>query len=151
MKLTSSSFDENSFMKPKYTADGENLCPDFYISDVPENTRQLILLCHDPDATAGIPWVHWFVSGIPGSTKQIMSGKVPAEASEHINSFGTRGYGGPSPSSGSGPHRYVFSLLALSENTNLDTNKQMSYREILDTLNPLLLAETSYTGIYERV
>ena len=84
-------------------------------------------------------------------SNQIISGNLPGEAREHLNSFGKIGYGGPSPSPGSGPHRYVFSLFALSENPNLAIDKQIAYSEILAALKPLLLAETSYTGMYERV
>ena len=34
--------------------------------NVPEGTRQLALICDDPDAPTPQPWVHWVIYAMPG-------------------------------------------------------------------------------------
>lgn len=150
MKIMSPNFDDKSTIPVDFTADGENICPDFNISEVPDGAKSLAVVCHDPDATAGIPWVHWVVWKLPNNTDKIQKGNLPPGSVEGITSFGTRGYGGPSPSPGSGPHRYVFTSYALSKDVNLLDDKQMSYADILTILQPAVIDTAEWTGVYQR-
>lgn len=148
MKLVSPNFKDNSKMPVDYTADGVNRCPDFYFSDIPSDAKSVVLVCHDPDATAGVPWVHWLATNITPDTTQLLGGHLPPGAVSGINSFGNYGYGGPSPSPGSGSHRYVFTTYALKEEVAFEGQK--SYAEILEILDPKIITKSSWTGIYVR-
>lgn len=148
MKFWSDVFDDHQPMPSVHTADGENINPSFIIKDVPAGTKQLVLICHDPDATGGAPWTHWMVGGISPTCTAIAAGELPKGAREGQNSFGARGYGGPDPTPGTGPHRYVFSLYALAENVPIDDSTRRD--ELLDRMAGHLLAQSVWTGIYEH-
>ena len=150
MRIISTNFQNNALIPARFTADGENICPDFYIYDVPDGTASLAIVCHDPDATAGVPWVHWIAWDIPATTVKVTSGTLPIGSVLGTTSFATKSYGGPSPSPGSGPHRYVFTLYALRHNANLG-NMQLTYSEIIGKIEPLTITKAQWMGIYERI
>lgn len=110
MKLDSLAFKDNQEIPAKYGRDGGNFSPPLVISGVPDGAQSLVLIVHDPDAPSG-DWVHWTVWNIDPATREIAENDVPAGATEGITSFGSMGYGGPAPPSGT--HRYVFELYAL--------------------------------------
>lgn len=148
MKFYSPNFENMSTLPVRYTADSEDICPNFEIREIPESSASLAVVCHDPDATRGIPWVHWVVWGLPTRDQSLNYQALPDGAVSGVNSFGFRGYGGPSPGPGTGPHRYVFTLYALSEAPNLEG--KTSYAEIRSILDPLCIESSSWTGLYER-
>lgn len=149
MRLSSPNFANNHNIPADYTADGLNICPDFFIEGVPLNAHSLVILCHDPDATIGVPWIHWFAWGLPVATSKITAGKLPEGSINGLNSFGDFGYGGPSPTPGTGPHRYVFALYALKQ--EVDLNGLDSYQDITTKLREYIIGEASWTGVYERI
>lgn len=148
MKFYSLDFENMATMPKRFTADGENISPTFVIEDVPEDVTTLALLCYDPDATRGTPWVHWLVWGLNPRTKSISVDSLPNGSTEGVTSFGTKGYGGPSPSPGSGPHRYVFTLYALSKIPDLDG--LFEYEEIKNELLKHSTTFSNWVGVYER-
>ena len=58
--------------------------------------------------------VSFFRHAAQGLEEQIPSSSLPAGTKEGINDWGRKGYGGPCPPVGHGPHRYVFTLYALA-------------------------------------
>jgi len=65
------------------------------------------------------------------------------------NDFGRRGYGGPCPPRGHGPHRYFFKLYALAvESLKLAEGARRA--ELDRALKKQVLAEAQYMGRYER-
>lgn len=84
-------------------------------------TAELALLVEDPDAPGG-PFVHWVVSGIAPGTSSIAENSVPAGAVQGLNDFGRGFYIGPCPPPGDGPHRYFFTVFALSSPLGLGPN-----------------------------
>src|SRR5438093_12958719 len=48
-----------------YTADGRNMSPPLTWSNLPAGTRQLAVVCEDPDAGNPPPFVHWVIYKIP--------------------------------------------------------------------------------------
>jgi phosphatidylethanolamine-binding protein (PEBP) family uncharacterized protein len=65
------------------------------------------------------------------------------------NSFGQTGYGGPQPPPGSGDHRYVFTLYALSV-PRLDLPPGASLVAFKQALEGKVLGQSSLTGYYGR-
>lgn len=161
MKLTSSAFENNQYIPPKYTCDGANVNPPLSISDVPKGAESLVLIVDDPDAPAGT-WDHWIVWNInpiaagilensSPAARVIKKGSVPAptildSAVEGITSFGKPGYGGPCPPSGI--HHYQFKLYALDIILNLDASA--GKKEIEKAMEGHILAEDLLVGLYKR-
>lgn len=118
--------------QPAHLADGfgctgGNLSPELVWSDAPAGTQSFALQVHDPDAPTGSGFWHWTVYNIPASATGLargaggLSGSLPAPAFGGHNDFHDTGmggangnYGGPCPPVGDAPHRYVFTLYALS-------------------------------------
>ncbi|HEX8755268.1 MAG TPA: YbhB/YbcL family Raf kinase inhibitor-like protein [Steroidobacteraceae bacterium] len=97
---------------------GGNLSPAFSWSHVPAGTRSFALLVLDSDAPMGGFW-HWAVFDIPAGVRSLRAGAgdpakglLPRGALQTRNDYGSLGYGGPCPPSGS-LHHYHFVLYAL--------------------------------------
>lgn len=150
MKLESPAFENGEMIPAKYTCDGENIVPPFEISDVPENAKSLAIVCDDPDSPSGT-WVHWATWNISPSTAGIPEGEAFTGVSgesvvEGETSFGSRGYGGPCP--GSGTHRYFFKLYALDAILPLSENSKK--QDLEAAMQGHVLAEAELMGTYSR-
>jgi Raf kinase inhibitor-like YbhB/YbcL family protein len=97
---------------------GADLSPALTWSAVPEGTAQLLLVVEDPDAPTPKPFVHCVALLDPSVTSldqgALDAGK-PADGVRVLRSGMGRGYLGPAPIKGHGPHWYVFQLFALAE------------------------------------
>lgn len=145
MKLESSSFPNNQSIPQKYTCDGENINPPLSISDVPQDTKSLVLILDDPDAPSGT-WTHWTLWNINPQFKELAEKSIPEGAIEGKTSFGKPGYKGPCPPSGT--HRYVFKLYALDTILTLDQNTN---REELDKIMiNHILDRVEFIGLYKK-
>jgi Raf kinase inhibitor-like YbhB/YbcL family protein len=145
LELTSTAFDDGSEIPRKYTCDGDDASPPLAWSSVPEATRSLALIVHDPDAPSGdfTHWVAWNIDPEPGALGE----DVPPKA-QGSNDFGETRYQGPCPPSGTGPHRYVHELFALD--TELDLEEGSSRDQVENAIDGHVLAGTELIGIYER-
>ncbi len=107
----------------RYTCDGENVSPALSWDGAPVEARGLALVLEDPDAP-GATFTHWLVYGLPASSTSLPEAVPDGEELEEPrlrqgeNDFGSSGYRGPCPPSGT--HRYVFRLLALDDTVDLD-------------------------------
>lgn len=106
---------------------GGNVSPQLVWSNPPAGTMSFSLHVYDPDAPSGSGFWHWAVYDMPASTTGLAQGAgnspttLPAGSFGGNNDFfdtGTTGgngnYGGPCPPAGDTPHRYIFTLYALS-------------------------------------
>ena len=106
---------------------GQNISPRLVWTGVPAGTKSLHLQVHDPDAPTGSGFWHWAVYNMPPTTTELPQGAgnspstLPAGAHGGNTVFldpgatGVNGnYGGPCPPVGDAPHRYNFTLYALS-------------------------------------
>jgi len=145
MKITSSAFSNNEKIPVKYTCDGENVNPPLQFLDVPENTKSLVLIVDDPDASSKT-WVHWVVYNISKDVTEAEEDSIPEGSIEGMTDFGRAGYGGPCPSSGT--HRYFFKLYALDIVLDLPQNatKQMVEEKMRD----YILDKVELVGFYSR-
>ncbi len=115
-RLSSPDFAEGASIPARFTCEGQNVSPTLEIAGVPAGAKSLVLIVEDPDAPSGT-FTHWIVWNIPPDTKKIPGGAAPAHALAGTNDFGSAGYSGPCPPSGT--HRYFFRLSALDTGLHL--------------------------------
>lgn len=142
--VSSSAFADGGDIPRRHTCDGEDLSPPLGFAGVPSGARELALLVEDPDAPRGT-FVHWVAWGIEPSKASLAEGE--ATAGEGTNGFRRRGYGGPCPPAGS-PHRYVFTVFAVSQ--PLDLPPGASADDLRRAVADSVIAEGRLTGRYAR-
>ena len=143
--LTSPAFHEGQPIPERFSCDGDNVSPPLDWGSVPEGTRSLALVLHDPDAPSG-NFTHWVGWTIDPSTDGLEEG---AHATvEGANGFGENGYGGPCPPPGHGAHRYFHELFALD--TELDLEEGASREQLEDAIEGHVLGGAELIGTYER-
>lgn len=147
LTLTSSAFADNGFVPPQYTCDGENVSPPLEWSEVPEGTAELVLLFEDLDGPGGTQ-VYWVLFGLDPAGGGLEEGKVPAEAVGGKNDYGRTDWAGPCPPVGRA-HRFVFTLLALSESSGLSEGATPR-KDVPHALSGKVLAQAQLTGMYAR-
>lgn len=145
--LTSSAFDDGGTIPADFTCDGVDVSPPLDWSDVPAETVELALVVDDPDAP-GTTFVHWVVWGLDPEAPGLPEGEVPDGASEGTTDLGEATWAGPCPPEGDDPHRYMFSLLALSEPLDLEAGATAA--EAREAAADSLVAEAQLTGSYGR-
>lgn len=147
LTLTSPAFDDNTFLPVQYTCDGDNMSPPLAWSEVPEGTAELVLLFEDPDGPGGTQ-VYWVLFGLHPASGGLEEGKVPEGALGGKNDYGRTDWAGPCPPIGKA-HRFIFTLLALSEPSGLvegaSPRKDLPY-----ALSGKVLAQAQLTGKYAR-
>lgn len=148
-KLVISAFAEGAMIPKLHTCDGADLSPALEWSGEPVGTRSFALIVDDPDAPAGT-WNHWLLWDIPASVHAIAQGFKPGQLGvSGTNDFGKRGYGGPCPPRGHGPHRYFFKLYALDlESLKLPEGTRRG--ELDRAMKGHVLGQAQYMGRYER-
>jgi Raf kinase inhibitor-like YbhB/YbcL family protein len=112
MFISSPAFPDHTIVLKPHTCMGENISPPLEFGDLPTETKSLVLIVEDRDATP-VPWVHWLVFNIPPDTTTVSAGSIPAGGTEGIANGGTHGYEGPCPKYFHGTHHYHFQLFAL--------------------------------------
>jgi len=150
MILESPAFADGETIPRRHTCDGEDVSPPLIWREAPEGTRTFVLTVTDPDAPKGT-WIHWLVLDLPASATALPEGAsgsegLPGGASEGLNSWGRRGWGGPCPPSGT--HRYFFRLHALKEAVRLPA--QVDASRLAGLLEGHVLAEATLMGRYAR-
>lgn len=152
MELTviSPVFQDGAMIPSKYTADGEDISPPLQFSGIPIGTKSIALINDDPDAPMGT-WVHWVVFNIPPDTASLEE-NMPSDptlsngARQGTTDFGSVGYGGPAPPSGT--HRYFFKIYALD--TMLDLQPGAKKADLEMAMVGHVLAEAQIMGKYKR-
>ncbi len=124
---------------PRHGCRGDDRSPALAWTGTPAGTAELALVVTDPDAGG---FVHWLLTGIPPALTAIGEGETPAGATAGRNDFGTTGWRGPCPPSGT--HTYVFRLYALPE--PLGITAELDPREAIAILDASSIAEATLTG-----
>lgn len=158
IQLTSTAFEDGKPIPVKYTGEGEDVSPPLKWSGVPDEARELAIICDDPDAPTNEPWVHWVIYKIPPSVSSLPEGVLknmrlqdPPGALQGRNSWPsgqTIGYRGPMPPPGHGPHRYFFRIYALD--AKLSTEPGATKSALLADMKGHIIAEGQLVGTYER-
>lgn len=156
--LSSPAFKEGETIPKHFTADGQDVSPPLTWSGLPEGTKELALICEDPDAPHGI-WFHWVIYGIAptisslpeGVTSGVPMPERPGMAMQGRNSWPKEniGYRGPSPPPGK-PHRYFFRLYALDQPLEVDSESRLTAAELRKAMEGKILGVASTMGTYGR-
>ncbi|WP_300608556.1 YbhB/YbcL family Raf kinase inhibitor-like protein [Trebonia sp.] len=157
LALTSEAFGEEAAIPIAHAgrrAGGLNLSPPLAWSQAPQGTAELLLVIEDIDVPMGAPFVHCValiapdVLALPAGA---LSARSPADGVRVLRSGMSRGYLGPEPIAGHGPHRYVFQLFALgAPAAGSAAAEQARPRALLAGVAGPVLARGRLTGVYER-
>jgi Raf kinase inhibitor-like YbhB/YbcL family protein len=148
IEVTSPAFEPGGAIPQRYTGEGRNVSPPLIWKGLPDETKEIALICDDPDAPTPNPWVHWVVYKIPAGVMGFREGSTQGEALEGKNDFGTLGYGGPMPPRGHGAHHYHFKVYALD--AELGVAAGLTKEQLLEAMEGHLLDESELVGTYER-
>jgi Raf kinase inhibitor-like YbhB/YbcL family protein len=153
--ITSTAFQAGQPMPRRYTGEGEDASPPL-AWNVPVGTKEIALICDDPDAPRADPWVHWLLYGLAGDVTGIPENlpkgqkklTAPMQGAQGLNDFGRVGYGGPMPPRGHGVHHYHFKLYALNAPLNLMPGATKA--RLLEATKGKIMVEGRLIGTYER-
>ena len=135
---------------------GGNASPALSWSGTPAGTKSLVITVYDPDAPTGSGWWHWVVTDIPAAVTALPRGAgdpagtgLPTGAKQGRTDFGTASYGGPCPPQEDAPHRYVFTVHALSV-AHLPIDPQVSAAMVGFAMHTTEIGRASLTVRYGR-
>jgi len=162
--VTSEAFGEGQSIPREHAGKrvgGRNLSPDLSWSPPPPETTELVLVVEDLDVPTSKPAVHCLALIDPSRIDSphhlppgALSAKAPAAGVRILRSTISRGYHGPEPIKGHGPHRYTFQVFAFSSavSTTPDAARldRVRPRTILNSLSAPVIARGRLTGDYER-
>jgi Raf kinase inhibitor-like YbhB/YbcL family protein len=133
---------------------GGNISPAFSWSHPPAGTRSFAFLVFDSDVPEGGFW-HWVVFDIPATVRSLRADagnptkdRLPRAAVQTRNDFGSLGYGGPCPPSGS-RHHYHFMLYALSV-PKLGLSAAAEPEQVDSSLSRVTLAQTEIVATFAQ-
>ena len=144
VKLSSDAFENNAMIPQAYTCDGEDISPPLKITGVPDKAKSLALIMDDPDAPMGT-FTHWIIWNIPPTKSQFTKGEN-LEFPQGTTDFGSVGYGGPCPPSGT--HRYFFKLYALD--SSLDLKAGATRKDLETAMTNHIIEQATLVGKYSR-
>ena len=162
--LTSNNFKEGGTLPNElilssdydFGCSGGNKSPQLAWSGAPAGTKSFALHCFDPDAPTGSGFWHWVVVNIPASVSELKldagnpaSGLLPKGALQTRTDFGKPGYGGPCPPPNDHPHRYIFTVFAVSQDA-LQVTADTSAAVVGFNLNFNTLAKATLMGLFKR-
>jgi Raf kinase inhibitor-like YbhB/YbcL family protein len=154
LRITSTAFDNNGKIPPKYTCEGDDMSPPLEWSEVPEGTKSLALIVDDPDAPDPARpqrvYVHWVLYNIPPAATHLdenaWQSNLPDGAATGLNDWDKQEWGGPCPPIGR--HRYFFKLYALD--TTLDGLSSPRKKDIEAAMKGHILAQAELMGTYQK-
>jgi Raf kinase inhibitor-like YbhB/YbcL family protein len=93
---------------------GQNVSPALSWSGAPAGTKSLVLTMIDVSVRPS-GWTHWIVVDLPPGTTSLVRGasSLPGAAQAIPSNFGDPYFDGPCPPSGTGLHRYEFTIWAM--------------------------------------
>ena len=138
-------FPERGDIPKPYTCEGEDKAPALSWDGEPPRTKSFAIIVDDPDAPSGT-FTHWLQYDIPASVHSLPE-KGNAGLSG-MNDFGSRGYNGPCPPKGHGPHRYFFKIYALDTELKLDSKTTKD--QLSQAMKDHLLAQGELIGRYKK-
>lgn len=155
--LKSPVFEDKQTMPAKYAnkgvAGGQNISIPLAWENVPEGTKSFAIAMIDRHPIAN-NWVHWLVVDIPTEVTSLPEGasntsKMPAGSKELFTTYGSKGYGGPQPPSGSGVHDYEVTIYAL-RTERLGLTEKVPLNAFLSAVKENALGTAKLVGKFSR-
>ena len=145
-----------SFEFDGFGCSGRNQSPVLRWSGAPEGTKGFAVNVYDPDAPTGSGFWHWYVIDLPASVSELPANAgakggahLPAGARQIRNDYGQYAWGGMCPPPGDKPHRYIFTVHALSvERSDVPDDAPAARAGFM--VNAHTLAKASFTATYGR-
>ncbi len=137
--------------EPHAGADGRS--PPLQLSSLPPGTREVAVLCEDPDAPMPRPFVHWVVLGIAPELGELEEGLPPSSAplasgvQQGRNTMRRYGWFGPTPPPGHGVHHYHFQVFALDR--RLDVRAPVDRARLVEAMRGHVIGFGELVGTYE--
>lgn len=128
---------------------GANTSPALQWSGLPPETRHVVLIIDDVDVPLPRPLLHT-IAVIDPTIEHVNPGSLqPGCPGMHFirADLGHRGYAGPRPIPGHGPHRYRFHVFAIDETI---AESITTAKALLARMRGHVLARGTLTGTYER-
>ena len=151
MKLECASFGPGERIPDFHCKENQNVSPALTWCDIPEGTRDLVLIVENPESDMGIS-THWLLYNIPPQISGIPSGVSREEildtlggATHGINDYGMYGWDGMTPGLPD-PRYYFFRLFALREPLNL--NAGMIKSQVIDAMEGKAIEVAELLGTY---
>ncbi len=158
LTITSPELIDGKMIPKRFTVDGDDVSPPLAWHQVPKGTKELAIVCDDPDAPTAQPWVHWLIYQIPPSVTELPEGlplqavlESPVAALQGCNSWSsgrTIGYRGPAPPRGDGLHHYHIRLHAID--TELDLGPGIEKEQLMEAMAGHILEQAEIIGTYQR-
>ena len=149
--VSSTAFADGGTM-PRSTAGkgvGDNISPPLRWQGLPPETRQVVLIIDDIDVPLPRPLLHT-IAVIEPTLDAVSAGELQP-ASHGIRfiraDLSHRGYAGPRPIPGHGPHHYRFHVFAVDEPIAPSVT---TAKALLAAMGGHVLARGALTGTYER-
>ncbi|MGZ4689489.1 MAG: YbhB/YbcL family Raf kinase inhibitor-like protein [Acidimicrobiia bacterium] len=146
MRITSPEFADGGTIPTEFTCAGAGNAPTLQWTAPPAGTKELALLVFDPDA-GGQGFVHYLGWGIDPNARGAAENRYSFGALPGMNGLGREHWVPPCPPSG-GPHRYQFTVFALSRHPEITYTANV--HQFLDGIRGLVLAQGRLTGRYGR-
>jgi Raf kinase inhibitor-like YbhB/YbcL family protein len=151
IRVTSTAFSDGGAMPPTSAGKGigDNTSPQLRWTGLPPETRQLVLIMDDVDVPLPRPLLHTVAVIEPGVAELGTDALQPGTAGVRFipGDLRNRGYAGPRPIPGHGPHRYRFQVFALDEPM---PDHVTTAKALLKQMAGHVLARGVLTGTYER-
>jgi hypothetical protein len=155
LTLTSRSFGDGEAIPLEHCAKhigGDDRSPHLAWTALPPGTAQLLLVVEDIDVPLGKPAVHCAALIDPACghlEPGALAARQPGAGVRVLRSTIGRGYHGPAPIKGHGPHHYTFQMFAL-ENPLGGNPDRARPRAVLSAVTSPVLGRGRLTGVYER-
>lgn len=151
-RLTSPAFEHDRPLPLGHLGEGDGISPPLEWTGVPSGTKELALVCEDPDAETGV-FTHWVVYGLAPDTTGLPAGvprdayiEAPIELLQGLNEFDEVGYSGPETDDDRGPHRIFFRLYALDTEL-LDLSPGATRAELRQAAKDHVVGRAELVGI----
>ncbi len=139
-----------------YGCTGQNLSPALEWTNAPKSVKSYAITVYDPDAPTGSGWWHWIVYNLPSQTTHLDVGagtenstSFPAATIQGRTDGGNHSFGGACPPKGDKPHRYIFTIHALSTE-KIDLPPEASAALVGFMIHNNQIAKASFIAKYGR-
>ncbi len=145
LTVTSSAFTNNGMIPAKYSCVGQQASPPLSIANIPDGTKSLALIVHDPDAPMAGGFTHWVIYNIDPATTTIPENFKNSD--EGLNGAKQKGYHSLCPPTGT--HHYHFVVYALDVLLNIDKSTTGKV-ELEKVMKGHILAQGELVGTFNK-